>query len=103
MIIETYKGVGIEQQGRHFYPTVNTDIEKRTVQEVKKWIDEVWLFVTNPFEDSVSISDEPTREVVTRGSEVYLIERTGEKYISKTEYCEMIRETVLFKYNAELS
>ncbi len=44
MIVETYKGVQIEQSCGYYYPSVNGNVECRTIQEVREWIDSIYLF-----------------------------------------------------------
>lgn len=46
-----YKGVEIVYACGYYYPAVNGNVECKTVEGVKRWIDEVWLFCVETQKD----------------------------------------------------
>lgn len=104
-IVEEYKGVKIEESCGYYYPEVNGNVECKTIQEVKDWIDNVWLFVINPFEyaNQHNLVTDRKREVVQRKGKMYLAEIWTETYVDGMEIVKTTREQILFEYNIRLS
>jgi len=45
MIVARYHKVNVIKSCGYYYPEVNGDVECKSIKEVKKWIEDVWLFV----------------------------------------------------------
>ena len=43
-LVAKYHGVEVYLSNGYYYPSVNGNIEKKSIKEVKEWIEDVWLF-----------------------------------------------------------
>lgn len=50
-VVANYHGVDVIESCGYFYPSVNGDVECKSIREVKRWIEDVWLFVINNLND----------------------------------------------------
>lgn len=46
-VVARYHGVDVILSCGYYYPEVNGDIEKKSIKEVKEWIENCWLFAQN--------------------------------------------------------
>jgi maltodextrin utilization protein YvdJ len=46
-IVTTYCGVDIIKSLGFYYPDVNTNVECTSIEEVKDWIENIWLYSQN--------------------------------------------------------
>jgi len=46
-IVTTYYGVDIIKSLGFYYPDVNTNVECTSIEEVKDWIENIWLYSQN--------------------------------------------------------
>lgn len=43
-VVARYHGIDVIESCGYYYPEVNGDIEKKSIKEVKEWIENCWLF-----------------------------------------------------------
>jgi hypothetical protein len=63
-IVARYHGVNVLKSCGYFYPEVNTDIECKTIKEVKEWIERVWVFVIDGLKDLAKVMDVPENVLI---------------------------------------
>jgi len=61
-VVGRYHGVNIIKSCGYFYPSVNGDIECKSINAVKRWIKDVWVFVEN------NLAELDTENGLTKGS-----------------------------------
>jgi len=50
-VVARYHGVDVILSCGYYYPDVNGDIEKKSIKEVKEWIEDCWLFAQSNIYD----------------------------------------------------
>jgi hypothetical protein len=63
-IVAKYHGVNVIQSCGFYYPEVNTNIELKSIKEVKEWIENIWLFIDNNMKQLSFLMDVPKKNLM---------------------------------------